>query len=384
LQGLSSSVFHLPARSGVLADSDIAPFLIETGFSRLVLVDGRLDQSLSWQGSMPEGVVCTSLHSLVANGDRSLSELFGRVAVPIETSPFVALNAALLADGAVLRIPDGVAVDAPIHIVNMISAAASGAIVAPRTVIELGEGARAMVLETYAGAEGAAGYFTDSCTGITLGPGARLEHVRIQREGASAWHIGHTAVRQGAGSHYRSVALALGARLSRHDLDARLDAPEIETLLYGLYLGRDEQLVDNHTAIHHDHPRCRSWEVYKGVLAGRARAVFNGKVIVRPEAQQTDAKQTNRNLLLSDGARVNTKPQLEIFADDVKCTHGATVGRLDELQRFYLQTRGIGGRAAESLLIAAFVAEVLVEVREPRTREALEALVRAELDSLIG
>ncbi|MGH7583192.1 MAG: SufB/SufD family protein, partial [Gemmatimonadales bacterium] len=253
LQGLGSSAFRIPTSRAAHPGADIAPFLIDAGFNRLVFVDGRRDESFSRQGGMPEGVVCASLHSSIANGDRWLPEALGRVA-PIETSPFVALNAALLADGVVLRIPDGIEIDTPVHVINVMSAAGSGAIVAPRMLIELGEGARATVLETFAGADGAAGYFVDSCTEIMLGAGARLEHVRIQREGPTGWHVGRTAVRHGEASHFRSVTLALGARLSRHDLDARLDAPEIETLLYGLYLGQGEQLVDNHTTIRHDHP----------------------------------------------------------------------------------------------------------------------------------
>src|SRR3972149_3748166 len=203
-------------------------------------------------------------------------------------------------------------------------------------------GSRAMVVESFA-SFGVAPCFTNGVTEIVLGRNARCEHVRVQRENAAAWHIGLTEVAQERDSHYRSFALALGARLSRHDLRARLGAENVETLLYGLYLGRDEQLHDNHTAIFHDQPNCNSWEVYKGVMTDRSHAVFNGKVIVQPVAQKTDAKQTNRNLLLSETARVDTKPQLEIFADDVKCTHGATVGKVAEQQRCYLKTRGIAG-----------------------------------------
>jgi Fe-S cluster assembly protein SufD len=173
--------------------------------------------------------------------------------------------------------------------------------------------------------------------------------------------------------------MAMGAALSRHNLHVRLNQENIETLMYGLYLTRGEQLADNHTAIFHDQPNCRSWEVYKGVLDDRSRAVFNGKVFVRPEAQKTDAKQTNRNLLLSDGAKVDTKPQLEIFADDVKCTHGATVGRLDDLALFYTRSRGVPAAAAERLLTYAFAAEVVEEVTLEPVRQELERLVRERL-----
>jgi Fe-S cluster assembly protein SufD len=217
---------------------------------------------------------------------------------------------------------------------------------------------------------------------VRLGAAAWLEHVRVQREGEAAWHIGFTQVDQARDSHYRSFALAMGGRLARHNLHARHLESNVETLLYGLYLTRGSQLADTHSAIFHDQPHCNSWEVYKGILADQSRAVFNGKVLVAPIAQKTDAKQTNRNLLLSDRAKVDTKPQLEIFADDVKCTHGATVGKLNEQQRYYLRSRGIGGRKAEQLLTWAFAAEVIAEIQQPVVRAELERVVHERLDEL--
>jgi Fe-S cluster assembly protein SufD len=226
---------------------------------------------------------------------------------------------------------------------------------------------------------GAATYFTNAVTEVVVAEDAWVEHSRIQRESEAAYHIGCTQVEQARDSYYRSFTLAMGGAIARHDLRARLGAENVETLLYGLYLARGDQLVDNHTVIYHDQPNCRSWEVYKGILDGRSHAVFNGKVLVQPEAQKTDAKQTNRNLLLSDGAKVDTKPQLEIFADDVKCTHGATVGRLDETAYFYLQSRGIPRAAARQLLTYAFAAEVVGEVDSVPVREALDRLIRQRL-----
>jgi Fe-S cluster assembly protein SufD len=209
-----------------------------------------------------------------------------------------------------------------------------------------------------------------------------VEHTRIQRESEHAYHVGRTHIEQAADSHYRSFTLAMGGAMARHNLDAHLNAPNVETLMYGLYLTRGEQVVDNHTAIFHDHPNCRSWEVYKGVLDGKSRAVFNGKVFVQPEAQKTDAKQTNRNLLLSKQARVDTKPQLEIFADDVKCTHGATVGQLDDVALFYARSRGIPQVEAMRLLTYAFAAEVVSEVALAPVRDELDRLLLERLGSL--
>jgi Fe-S cluster assembly protein SufD len=200
--------------------------------------------------------------------------------------------------------------------------------------------------------------------------------------------VGLTHVDQRRDSHYRSFSMAMGGALARHNLHVRLNDENIETLMYGLYLTRGDQVVDNHTAIFHDQPNCRSWEVYKGVLEGRSRAVFNGKVFVKPEAQKTDAKQTNRNLLLSDGAKVDTKPQLEIFADDVKCTHGAAIGQLDDDAIFYLRARGLTYAEARDMLIHAFAGQVLAGVqveplRNALERELFEQLARdlAEVDS---
>jgi Fe-S cluster assembly protein SufD len=377
---LGATEFGLPGESPALIVDDIAPFLVGTGSLRIVVVDGRVDPTLS-RFSSAAGVRVASLAGAGTSDDQGVITCAGDSATALVT-PFAALNSALWSDGAAIHVGPGVTVETPIEIVHVATAAADTAVISPRTVIYAAAGASATLVESFVGLTGS-GYFTNAACEIVLGEGARLEHVRLQRENATATHIGITSVQQERGSHYRSFVLSQGARLSRHDLQARHRGEQVETLLYGLYLGRDDQLVDNHTAIFHDQPHCNSWEVYKGVLADRARGVFNGKVVVQPVAQRTDAKQTNRNLLLSDKAKIDTKPQLEIFADDVKCTHGATVGRLDESQRFYLRARGIAGREAQVLLVTAFVAEVFMEITDPTIRSAVERLVRAEMDTLI-
>jgi len=275
-------------------------------------------------------------------------------------------------------VPAGVALTEPIHLLHVTTDAASGTAVQLRTVLLIERGAHAQFVESYAGL-GPAVSFHNVVTEVVVGEGAWVEHIRIQREHEAAYHIGLTEVEQARDSHYRSFTLAAGGAIARHDLRARLSGENVETLLYGLYLGRGDQLVDNHTTIFHDQPNCRSWEVYKGILEGSSHAVFNGKVFVKPEAQKTDAKQTNRNLLLSEGARVDTKPQLEIFADDVKCTHGATVGRIDESAFFYLQSRGIPRAQAQRVLTYAFAAEVVNEVASAPVRNALDRLIAARL-----
>jgi Fe-S cluster assembly protein SufD len=252
----------------------------------------------------------------------------------------------------------------------------------PRTLVLVGAGARAQLVESYVTLAPGISYLQNPVTEVVVGAGAWVEHARIQRESEAAYHVAMTHVEQDRDSHYRSFSLAMGGAIARHDLHARLGAPNVESLLYGLYVAHGDQLVDTHTAIFHDHPDCRSWEVYKGLLDDRSRGVFNGKIYVKPEAQKTDAKQTNRALLLSDSASIDTKPQLEIFADDVKCTHGAAVGQIDEQAFFYLQARGIPRAAARRVLTYAFAAEVLLEVASEPVRAALDRVVRERLDRL--
>jgi Fe-S cluster assembly protein SufD len=357
---------------------ELEPFRFgQPDWCTLVFVDGRFQAELSHRPELPAGVTVEPFAEALSRDPAFIERSFARVARP-ESTAFSALNAALAQEGAVIRLATGTDLVEPIHLLHVTTAEAAGAALQTRTILAVGHGARAQFVESFA-ALGDSASFTNAVTEVTVGAGAWVEHSRIQRESESAYHVGLTEIAQARDSHYRSFTLSMGGALARHDLRARLDDENVECLLYGLYLGRGDQLVDNHTVIRHEHPNCRSWEVYKGILDDRSHAVFNGKVFVTPEAQKTDAKQTNRNLLLSDTARVDTKPQLEIFADDVKCTHGATVGRLDEIAFFYLQSRGIPREAAQQLLIYAFAAEVVSEVASLPVREALDRLVHQRL-----
>jgi Fe-S cluster assembly protein SufD len=361
-----------------IARSDLDPFRFgAAGWCTLVFVDGVFSPELSHRPTFPAGISVETLPEAIERSGELVEEHFAATAKP-ETTPFAALNTAFATEGAVIRVPAGVALPDPIHLLFVTTPDASGRAIQLHNVMVIEPGARAQLVESYAGL-GSAVTFTNAVTEVRVEANAWVEHTRIQRESESAYHVGLTAIHQERDSHYRSFTLSAGARLARHDLQARLGGENVETLLYGLYLGQNEQLVDHHTAIFHDHPNCRSWEVYKGILDGRSHAVFNGKVFVKPEAQKTDAKQTNRNLLLSEGARVDTKPQLEIFADDVKCTHGATVGRIDEIAYYYLQSRGIPRDEAQRILTYAFAAEVVDEVASPPVREALDRLVQRRM-----
>ena len=368
-----------PAEAGAAVIlPEIEPFLFDRAdWPRLVLVNGRFRADLSQLPPMP-GVVVQNLEAAMAADTGNLeAELVGSSART--ATAFASLNAALGQDGTVLRVADETVMEVPLHVVHVTTAGADNAAIHPKLLVIVGREARAQLVESYVALGGAARYWTNAVSEVNVGEGAWVEHTRIQRESEAAFHTGLTEVRQARDSHYRSFAFAIGGAIARHDLRARLGGPGAETLLYGLYLGRGDQLVDNHTTIFHDQPDCRSWEVYKGILGDRAHGVFSGKIIVQPIAQKTDAKQTNRTLLLSDTARIDTKPQLEIFADDVKCTHGATVGNLDPMARFYLTSRGFPEAVARQVLTYAFAAEVLNEISAEPVKTALDRLVHGRL-----
>ncbi len=299
----------------------------------------------------------------------------------VATHPFNALNTALFGDGALLRIPNGVALERPVHLVFVTTPGETPIATYPRVLLVLGQDARAEVVETFCAA-GEGKYFTDVLTEAFLEAGARLAHAKVQREGPGAIHVATLQVEQAADSELASHSVSLGAQLARNDINVRLAEPGAHATLDGLLLAGKRQHTDFHTLIEHLVPRCSSEELYKGILDGRARGVFNGRVIVHPDAQHTDAQQSNHNLLLSRDAEIDTKPQLEIYADDVKCAHGATVGQLDEAMVFYLRARGIDEATARAMLVYGFAREIVdrtpVEaLRGPLARELLARLPNA-------
>jgi Fe-S cluster assembly protein SufD len=285
-------------------------------------------------------------------------------------APFVALNTALFADGIVVSVDAGAETTVPLHIVHVAAPGATPAAIHPRTLVIAASGSCVTVVESFV-ALGVGTYLTNAVTEIIAGSDARVTHVKLQLEGPEGWHVATVAGHQARGSRFVSHNVSLGAGLARNDIGSRLDGPGASCHLYGFYLVDGEQHVDNHTWLDHAMPNCPSWEVYKGLLAGRSRAVFNGRIIVRKDAQKTDAKQSNKNLILGDEAIVSTRPQLEIHANDVKCTHGATIGRLDEESLFYLRTRGIGKDEARNVLIRAFADDVIDEIPVSLVRDVI-------------
>lgn len=290
-----------------------------------------------------------------------------RIARP-EHNAFVALNTAFLDDAVVLEIAPGAVIADPIEVLWTSPPSDRPEVTHPRLLILAGERSQASVVETYVG-EGR--YLRNAVTEIALAEGALLEHYKIQRESVAADHVHTLAARQGRASHFTSHNIALGSALGRTDLDVVLDAEGAECTLNGLFMGSGTQHIDNHTTIDHAKPHCVSRELYKGIMDDRSRGVFYGKIIVRPDAQKTDAMQTNKNLLLSRQALVNSTPALEIFADDVKCKHGSTTGQLDSAALFYVRSRGIGETEARALLTHAFAADVADRLRIPSVRKTV-------------
>jgi Fe-S cluster assembly protein SufD len=292
--------------------------------------------------------------------------------VRVNDSVFNALNTSLLDDGAYIIVPDGMIVEKP-TVVNYLSHARSGPTISnPRTLIVVGRNAHVTIIERY---DGEGSYFTNAVTEIVLAEGAVVDHVKVQDESTAAYHIANTSVVLAAKSNFTTHFLSLGGALVRNEVRVRFDGEHAEATVNGLYMANGKQHIDNFTVIDHAKPNCASHELYKGILGDRAHGVFNGKIFVRKDAQKTDAKQTNKVLLLSDDATINTKPQLEIFADDVKCTHGATIGQLDANQLFYLQSRGIPLDAARRLLTFAFANDVVGRLKIEALREELEARI---------
>jgi Fe-S cluster assembly protein SufD len=360
-------------------DRAAAAALLERGAApegpRLVFVNGRLDPALSSRGALPQGAILSSLAEALRQAPEKVRPHLGRLA-RTDDHAFVAANAALFEDGGFVLVPRGCEIDPPLALVFVADAAAGPAAIHPRTLVVAEEGARATVEEVFLG-RGAS--LTNAVTELVLADGARVEHVRLQAEGPEAFHVGVVHAEQGAEAGLAAHAFTLGARLSRSELRARLQGEGGRVAANGLYMADGARVADSFSWVEHAVPRCTTTESYKGILDGTARGVFAGRIRVLPGAQKTVAHQMNSNLLLSEDAIVDTKPQLEIFADDVKCGHGGTVGQLDAAALFYLRARGLPEAEARSLLIWAFASEMVGLVGAPSLRARAKNLVAARL-----
>ena len=343
--------------------------------TQLVFVNGHFHADLS-SPAFPQGVVVSSLAAAMAAYPEVVEAHLGRSA-HFDTQAFVALNTAALEDGAFVHIKRGVVVDAPIHLLFVSTPSAGPTVSHPRTLIVAEENCQATLVESYAGTADQV-YFTNAVTEVVAAEDSVLDHYKVQRESVKAYHIATMQLHLARSANFSSHSVALGGLLVRNEANAYLGGEGIECTLNGVYLGNDKQLIDNHTAIDHAMPHCNSHEVYKGILDGNSRGVFNGKIFVREDAQKTDAKQTNQTLLLSPTAQIDTKPQLEIFADDVKCTHGATIGQLSDEALFYLRARGIPKDQARALLTYAFASDIVSRIKVDAIRAQLDQVLLAD------
>jgi Fe-S cluster assembly protein SufD len=352
--------------------------------TRLVFLDGHYAPKLSCPAVRPPGVLVESLAAIMKTHPELLEKHLGRYAQG-EEDAFTALNCAYFQDGAFILVPSGKTVEAPIHLLFISTGKETGATSHPRNLIIAEKNSHATVIESYVCTSDTP-YFTNAVTELVTSEGAVLEHCKFQDEAPSAFHVAAIHSHLGRGSNLVSHSIATGAKLSRNNIRTSLAGEGVECILNGLYLTKDDQLADHHMVVEHAQPHCNSHEYYNGILDGRSKGVFHGRILVRQIAQKTDAKQTNKNLLLSEDATVDTKPQLEIYADDVKCTHGATIGQLNEDSIFYLRARGIGVDTARRMLIHSFAGEIVERVRHRATREELNALVwdRLEANPQVG
>ena len=345
----------------------------DSGCRRLVFVDGYYAPDLSRIGELPEGILLGSLADVLATYPDLVEPYLGRLA-DTGSKPFAALNTAFLQDGALIYLQGNISADDPIHVVFASTGDGEATVSHPRTLVVAGDNSRVTVVESFIGAHEEEGiYFTNAVSEFYCGDNAEIQHCKIQRESTRAYHVAAQQARVDRNGRFSTENISLGGGLVRNDIGSILDGEGTDCRVDGLYLATHRQHVDNHTFIRHAKPNCHSFEMYKGILDGKARGVFNGKIYVDPGAQKTDAKQTNNCILLSEDSRINTNPQLEIFADDVKCTHGATVGQLDENAVFYLRSRGIPDEQARHMLIYAFATEVIERITVDRVRERLEA-----------
>ena len=345
---------------------------VDLGGSRLVFVDGHFAAGLSRLTGLPAGAEVTNLASVLAAGPQRLEPFFSHT--PGEHHAFVAFNDVLAEDGAFIHLAPGTSVDAPIELVFFSDSGGVPLMSSPRSVVLAEAGSRATIVETYAGVDGDV-YCTNSVTEVILADGAQIEHYKVQNEPVTAFHLALLTVEQARDSRFSSHSVMLGSRIARHEVRVCLEGSGAEVSLDGLYLPQGNQVHDNTIFVDHVATSGTSHQLYKGVLDGHGHGVFNGHIMVRPGADGTDANQKNKNLILSDRAEVDTRPRLEIYTDDVKCTHGAAVGQLDEEALLYLRTRALPLEAARGLLIYAFVHEMVDRIELEPLRTQVEKLV---------
>lgn len=375
---LASQTFALATADNTpeVAAEDLAPYLFHsTNEHRVVFINGQFSEKHSDIGNLPKGTKVKTLAQAMVEDREIVEEHLAKYAPYTDGDyPFVALNTAFMEDGVFIHVPKGAVIEDVVEILFYFSSPEEALVAHPRNLIVCGENSQVNFVESYAGAAGHV-YFHNAVTEVVMEQSAVIQHYKIQRESEAAFHMGDHHLSQKRDSHFDSFNFAVGGRLSRSDLYVLMAEEHVETTLNGVYLGHGNQHIDNHTWMDHAKANCHSYELYKGILDGKSSGVFNGRIMVRQDAQKTDAIQSNHCLLLTDEATINTRPQLEIFADDVKCTHGATIGQLETLAVFYLQSRGIDEETARAILIAAFATEVAEVIKSVPVRKGVRSII---------
>lgn len=368
-----------PAASTVtIADLKQFPFSDQPG-SRLVFVDGHYAASLSQLTELPAGVKVASLKQALSTDSALIEKHLTRYSSG-ETNALTALNTAFFTDGLFVHVPKNAVVEQPVQVIYLSTATETGSTTHVRNLIIADANAKITLIESYVSLAKAP-YVTSAVTEMVVGDNAWVEHVKYQDEAPDAYHFAALHGVFGRTSKAWTHSIALGSKLARYNLRTKLDGEGLEAILNGLYLTRNEQVIDHHMIVEHAKPHCASHEYFNGILDDKSKGVFHGRILVKQDAQKTDAKQTNRNLLLSDDATADAKPQLEIYADDVKCTHGATIGQMNEEQIFYLRARGIGEKTARRMLMHAFAGEIIDRVQTDAVREELDKIVWDRLET---
>ncbi len=380
ISAIARTPFSLPQSSTVPSSSKLKPWELEGAAAQLVFINGQFAPTLSSPGSLPAGVTVTSLKDAIAAKSRTLEDHFGRY-LNFRRDPFCALNTAFAEQGAFVHIPRGVSLDAPIHLLYVSTANDTPTMTNPRNLLVVEREAQATIIEEYVSL-GEGTVLSNSATELVAQENSTVSHYMIESEDTKAFNISTLRIQQDRSANVHSHSVLLGGGLVRNNVHPVLAGEGGECLINGLFVGNGSQHLDNYMYVEHASPHCSSRQFYNGILDGRAHGVFHGRIVVHKDAQKTDAKQSNRNLLLSDDAQIDTKPQLEIYADDVKCTHGATIGQIEENALFYLRSRGIDEVAARRLLLAAFANECVERMNAGLARDHVERLIEAHLLSM--
>lgn len=382
LAPLTRTSFQMASRlkTGLTA-ADLAQWKIPGTAAQLVFVNGHYSQELSNADTLLDRGRVSGLADILQNSPELVEDHLGRY-LDQERDPFGALNTAFLEDGGYIHIPKGTILAGPIHLLFVSTAEDGPTMSFPRNLVIVEEGAQATIVEDYVSLGAEVPVFSNAATELIAGENAIVSHILVERENRAAFNVSTLRVQLGRSANVSSHSLLLGGRLVRNNVHPVLAGEGAECLINGLFIGNETQHLDNYMYVEHASPHCNSRQFYNGILSDRARGVFHGRIVVHKDAQKTDAKQTNRNLLLSDSAQIDTKPQLEIYADDVKCTHGATIGQMEENALFYLRSRGIDEVTARELLLMAFAGECLERIEQDDLRRHLQQAVQTSLEEI--